>query len=185
MKKHKFTFTWKVIIVFSFVLTCYHSITTNFKGEKITIVNNNYSVKDTLYDYTINNIKSVEGLSLKAYSCPANQLTIGYGHKILKGEKFVRFDIDQATSLLRYDFDKCYNLTDTLLPYNKRLAIAHFIYCLGYGNYMKSTFRQNILNNEYIGNNLLRFVKYKKDGKFVSSKRLYDARIFELKLYYL
>jgi GH24 family phage-related lysozyme (muramidase) len=184
MRKNKLTFTWKVIIIFSFVLSLFSTFYSKYDTKYITKIVNNYNVKDTLYDYTLEDIRKNEGLKLKLYRCPSNQLTIGYGHSVLKHEKFINFDSLQAEILLRYDFEKCYRLTDTSLKYNQRLAIAHFIYGLGYTKYNKSSLKQDIKNNKYIANSLLQYIKYKHKGTYKSSKNLYNARLFELNLYY-
>ena len=57
-----------------------------------------------------------------------------------KHEPIQSIDSLQAETLLRYDFDKAFNLTDTTLSYNKRLALAHFIYAVGIGTYNKKQY---------------------------------------------
>jgi len=56
---------------------------------------------------------------------------------------------------------------------------------LGYIKYNKSSIKSNILKDEYIGNSLLKYTKYKYKDKYKVSQNLYNARLFELKLYYL
>jgi len=95
-------------------------------------------VKKSFIDY----IMQHEGYSDTVYLCPSNYKTIGYGHRVLKGEVFSRLTKKQAKELLEKDFSKAlrYARLDNL-PKEYELPVAHFIYCLGVGNYQKSTFR--------------------------------------------
>lgn len=49
----------------------------------------------------LNIIKTSEGLKLKAYLCPANKLTIGYGHVILPTRDYLLFKDFDAPALQR------------------------------------------------------------------------------------
>jgi len=49
----------------------------------------------------LNIIKTSESLKLKAYLCPANKLTIGYGHVILPTRDYLLFKAFDATALQR------------------------------------------------------------------------------------
>ena len=51
-------------------------------------------------------IKAFEGLALKAYTCPAGVLTIGYGHTGPDVYPGLRITADQAGELLRKDLAK-------------------------------------------------------------------------------
>jgi lysozyme len=48
-------------------------------------------------------IKGFEGFSPTVYKCPAGLDTVGYGHVVRAGEKFLTLDIKQADTLLAND----------------------------------------------------------------------------------
>jgi GH24 family phage-related lysozyme (muramidase) len=134
-------------------------------------------------DTVINFIKESEGLILTPTRCPANKLSIGYGHIILKNEKFKKITKTEANCLLEYDFEKCYCLTSENLNHYQKLAMAHFIYSVGINNYKK--IKRKIRKGEYIGNELLKYVYYKdKKGNNIFSTNAKKGRLFELKMFY-
>lgn len=81
-------------------------------------------------------IKESEGLSLKAYKCPAGILTIGYGHTGKDVKKGMVISKEKATELLKKDiarfekqvleYDKIYHFTD-----NEFSALVSFAYNIG------------------------------------------------------
>lgn len=81
-------------------------------------------------------IKESEGLSLKAYKCPAGILTIGYGHTGKDVKKGMVITEEKATELLKKDiarfekhvsaYDKIYHFTD-----NEFSALVSFAYNIG------------------------------------------------------
>lgn len=81
-------------------------------------------------------IKESEGLSLKAYKCPAGVWTIGYGHTGRDVKKGMVITEEKATDLLRSDiarfernvshYDKLYNFTS-----NEFSALVSFAYNIG------------------------------------------------------
>lgn len=151
-------------------------------------INTNISIieRDTLKDYVLTNIKHSEGLKLRPYRCPANHWTIGYGHLLTKNDLHIQIDTSFAEALLLYDFNKCYDLTDKTLKHNQRLAIAHFIFNIGFTKYNKSKIPKLIKQNKFIGWELLQFIHYKNNkGVYIKSNNLKKAREFELKLFYL
>jgi len=138
---------------------------------------------ESLYNQMIEHIKISEGKMLKRYKCPAGQPTIGYGHLILPGEYFSTITEEQADSLLRIDFNSRLENVDKTLSYNKRLAIAHFIYNLGIGAYNKSKLKKAIDNKEPIDNLIVRYCHYRVNGDYIKSTHLLKSRLFELKLF--
>jgi hypothetical protein len=87
--------------------------------------------------------------------------------------------IEQANIIMRSDFMWAIDYAISF-GYRQRnyeqLAVAHAIYCLGYGKVKKidgDGFREHILN--YSG--------YWKDGKLIKGGSIEKSRIFELKLY--
>lgn len=100
-------------------------------------------------------IAEFEGCRLKAYKCPANVWTIGYGHTkgVKQGDTITK---EQAIELLEEDIVKFHNelasLVKVPLGPNQYIALMSFIYnfgltkCKGYslfkelnqGNYIKA-----------------------------------------------
>lgn len=152
----------------------------NSRYENHMILEHNRALYDKVIEYT----KLTEGKRLKAYLCPSNNPTIGYGHLIQKGEHFGTITDFQADSLLRVDFDKRLAFVDTSLSYSKRLAVAHFIFNVGIGNYKRSTLYKKIKAGKDISTEILKWCHYRSNGKMVKSNHLLRARKFELKLFY-
>ena len=136
-----------------------------------------------MYNEVIESLKRNEGLVLYPYLCPSNHLTIGYGHLIKRGERYTRITKKEADNLLKSDFDKRLNLVDTALSYNKRLALAHFVYNLGIGNYLRSNLHKKVKAGKPIDKEIVKWCYYQRNGKFVQSNWLLQSRKFELKLY--
>lgn len=148
-------------------------------------IGDNSLFPDNLTEQVLDHIKKREGLRLAPYKCPANQWTIGYGHRLKKNEPHITIDSAFAETLLRYDFQIRYDMTDTNLAHNKRLALAHFIFAVGSGTYNKSKINQLIKNNEFIGWELIKYIHYKNNkGVYVKSENLKKSRMFELNLFY-
>jgi lysozyme len=72
------------------------------------------SWKNLYYSYA-NMIMQEEGLRLKAYRCSERALTIGYGHKLLKGEKRVITE-HEAENIFYSDYDKAIQNVYWLFP---------------------------------------------------------------------
>lgn len=85
-------------------------------------------------------IKRFEGCILKAYKCPANVWTIGYGHTsdVKEGDKIT---MQQAESLLLIDLASRERFIDSLnLGFNENQfsALVSLVYNIGQGNFNKS-----------------------------------------------
>ena len=82
-------------------------------------------------------IKKYEGFSAKIYLCPAGKATIGYGHKILAGEKFPPQGISTeiAENMLKQDVKVAESAINRLvkaeISNNQFDALASFTYNLG------------------------------------------------------
>lgn len=87
-------------------------------------------------------IKSFEGCSLKAYRCPANVLTIGYGHTggVKEGQVITQ---QEAERLLRVDlgsYESAVNkYVKAIINQNQFDALVSFAYNCGCGALQKST----------------------------------------------
>lgn len=95
-------------------------------------------------------IKKYEGSKLKAYRCPANVLTIGYGHTGKDVFEGLIIDQKKADELLIKDlekFEKQINSLSLSVNQNKFDALISFTYNLGFGSLQKSTLLKKIKEN--------------------------------------
>lgn len=102
----------------------------------------------------INLIKSFEGLRAKAYRCPANVLTIGYGHTagVREGQTITA---EEAEAMLRRDiarFESCVeNAVSVALNLNQFSALVSFAFNVGCGALKNSTLLKKLNSGDYIG----------------------------------
>jgi len=173
-----------LLIILNFPFVCFAPIYLPeqqiklFKEYEIQLKNK------ILFDKVIQHIKNAEGLRLNKYQCPAGQPTIGYGHLIKKGENLDCITLSQADSILISDFNTILLRTDKKLHYNKRLAIAHFIFNTGEGFYNKSRLKKCVESGKEISI-ILKYHYYRVNGVYVKSKHLFESRKFELELFNL
>jgi lysozyme len=89
----------------------------------------------------LNLIKQFEGLALKAYKCPANVWTIGYGHTAKVKENDICTE-EQAEQFLLDDLENTYqciyNMVKRPINDNQFSALCCFIYNVGCNNYRLS-----------------------------------------------
>lgn len=104
-------------------------------------------------DKGIHLIKNFEGCRLTAYRCPANILTIGYGHTgcdVFAGQKITQ---EEAERLLRQDLTvHCNNVSQLVkVPLNQNQfdALVSFEYNVGYGNFKNSTLLKLLNQGKY------------------------------------
>lgn len=144
---------------------------------------------ETHYEKTIQFIKSHEGFSNgERYIDLGGTATVGYGHVILPTDSFsFPLSEEQADSLLRADFEKALRGAERIsghLKANKKLAIAHFIYSRGIGNYIRSDLRKLVDAGEPIDEEIVKWSYYRnRSGKLVRSRRALQTRKWELDLY--
>jgi GH24 family phage-related lysozyme (muramidase) len=127
------------------------------------------------YNNCINELKVRETFVDKIYTCPAGYKTIGYGHRLVKGERYRRIDSLEALTILKNDFNKV--LTEVNNKYNDstykwKLAHAHASFCLGFSRVVKAIKNKDLHKHVY----------YRKNNRYVKSKSLVKAREFELAL---
>lgn len=100
-----------------------------------------------------NIIKEFEGFRGSPYMCPAGYLTVGYGHRVKKSEKFGRITMREGEALLVKDLEPVENAIDYLvtapLSQNQYDALASLIYNIGSGNFMDSTLRKFLNAGDY------------------------------------
>lgn len=98
-------------------------------------------------------IKQFEGLKLKAYLCPANVVTIGYGStRYLDGSRIKmgdRITIEQAEELLAVDAERrrVAMALPAQLNVNQVSALVSWHYNCGQGAWMRSGLRRKVIAN--------------------------------------
>ncbi len=94
-------------------------------------------------------IKKYEGFRAKAYKCPADVWTIGYGHTLnVKSTDVI--DKAQAEAFLRQDVEfaeKEVNKHNLNINQNQFDALVSFVFNLGIGNFARSTLLRKIKSN--------------------------------------
>ena len=98
-------------------------------------------------DETIAAICNFEGVSLKAYKCPAGVWTIGYGHTkgVCKGQKITQ---EQAVQYLKQDvapIENYLNKVNLCKTQGQFDALVDFIFNLGITNFKNSTLYKYII----------------------------------------
>ena len=90
-------------------------------------------------------IKKHEGLKLKAYLCPANVWTIGYGHTRTARQGMVISE-QQAEDLLKSDLDISEKVVKHSGNYNQNQfdALVSFVFNVGSGAFKSSTLLKKI-----------------------------------------
>lgn len=105
--------------------------------------------------YAIDLIKKYEGLSLKAYKCPAGVWTIGYGTTVYPDGKPVKMGDtitkDEATALLLdYVINQILpHIRDLGLTSNQEAAVCSLIYNIGWSAFAKSKCYKGIKNKDW------------------------------------
>ncbi|MDR1662081.1 MAG: glycoside hydrolase family protein [Azoarcus sp.] len=99
-------------------------------------------------------VKESEGLYLKAYLCPANVLTIGYGHTA-GVEKGMIITEAQADAYLLADVgateSAVYRSVKVDLTSNQFSALVSFTFNVGAGNFSSSTLLKKLNAGDYVG----------------------------------
>ncbi len=99
-------------------------------------------------------IKLYEGFCPTPYLCPAGKLTIGYGHVIVSGEKFLDGIIarEKAEILLKQDVSMAEDVVTDLviigLLQNQFDALVSFVYNVGSKAFEKSTLLRLLNKNK-------------------------------------
>ena len=114
-------------------------------------------------------IKHFEGLSLKAYKCPAGVWTIGYGTTgVPEARLGVVISTARAEELLAIDVDKFSRqvwvlVSDVVINQHQMDALIAFAYNVGIGAFKTSTLLKKLLQKDYTGasKEFLRWTKAK------------------------
>ena len=140
----------------------------------------------------INLIKMFEGYKAKAYLCPANVPTIGWGSTMYTDGRKVKLsdtiNEQQAEELLMWELkNKSNALYGLNLNQNQFDSLLSFIYNLGIGAFANSTLRKKILlnpNDPAIKTEFMRWNKARVNGELVELKGLTRRRTAEAELYF-
>lgn len=135
-------------------------------------------------------IKSFEGLSLKAYLCPAGVWTIGYGHTgpdVYKGQVITNA---QAEALLRDDLERfergveraCGNTHPSQLQFDAMVSLA---YNIGLGNFGSSSVLRRFKagNDSSAASAFDMWCKARVNGRLVKLNGLVRRRTAEKQLF--
>ena len=143
--------------------------------------------RDT-YELVVKSIKRQEGFMDSSYYCPGGILTTGYGHAIRRGESFNEpMSEETAERLLRQDLDSAiaYVQRVTDLEHVQLLAMGHFVFNVGSGNFYRSTLRQLIMADKPIDNEITKWIHIKTNTGIFKSDWLLQSRKLELELFKL
>jgi len=135
-------------------------------------------------------VKHFEGCKLKAYKCPANVWTIGYGNtfyedgsKVKEGDVITQERANELFDIIINDFAR---MTDALVKSdvseNNFSAIVSFAFNVGTGNLKKSTLLKKVNVNPKDPTIKAEFMKWTKANGVVL-KGLVRRREAEAKLY--
>ena len=134
-------------------------------------------------------LKDREGFRAVPYKDSAGLDTIGFGHKILKGEHFGSIGSMEATSLLIKDLDfpisVINNAVEVHLEQCQFDALCSFIYNVGAHAFGTSTLLK-VLNEEKYGEAANEFLKWCFDtvnGNKVRNDGIYKRRVLERELF--
>jgi len=130
-------------------------------------------------------IKEAEGLELKAYLCPANVWTIGYGHTGDDVWPGLVITLAEAEALLTKDLKRFEGYIDKYvkvpLTQNQFDALVSFVYNIGAQAFIESTLLKKLNAGDYEGA-AAQFPRWNKaKGKVLAG--LVKRREKELKLF--
>jgi GH24 family phage-related lysozyme (muramidase) len=155
-------------------------VTINIKEKKM------YDEWNKAYNNLVDSIKLHEKYMSEPYKCPSGQLTVGYGHAIKVTDHF-KYPMSEKTadSLLKSDLNVAleYVKKTTPLKHKQLLAMGHFVFCLGSGNFNKSNLKKVILDKKPIDDELMRWVHIQTSRGKVTSTFLKRIRQMELELF--
>jgi lysozyme len=109
----------------------------------------------TINDAGLQIIKDSEGLCLKAYRCPSNIATIGYGHTGPDVHDGDVIDKEKAEELLRKDIGWAQTAVTNLTPGvdlndNQFSALVSLVFNIGSGNFSRSPVLNALRNKKYL-----------------------------------
>ena len=162
-----------ILIILLFFKIENNRIQKRCKSKYCYKIEENDSLK--IYNTCVEELKQREKFMSKVYRCPAGYKTIGYGHRLLKGERFKSIDTTKAIKILKEDFNKALAEVNNKFKdssYNWKLAHAHASFCLGFSRVVKAIKNRDLHKHVY----------YRKNNSLIKAKSLIEAREFELAL---
>jgi len=142
------------------------------------------------YQQAIKYIKKHEGFSSILYLCSAGKPTIGYGHVVKENEKMPSIiNHQQAEYILRKDFDVAMKYASNAvsgISGAQKVAVAHFIFSLGVGRFMRSDLRETILAQDTarLDSIWLQYCNYRSpSGRKIRSEYALKMRQWELTMF--
>jgi len=128
-------------------------MTFNYRG-------NDTDFKDIFFQY----LTEVEGYKNVVYNDIYGNPTVGLGHEIELGDNLVKGDVvsdDDVLNFFKKDYDRL-NIESYIREaadnYNQALAIGHFIWGHGDGEYKNSQLRQHMINKDLDYNGLIAYL---------------------------
>jgi lysozyme len=156
-------------------------------GEPFNSVYAKEYIWNKYYQETLDFIKEHEGFKPTPYYCSAGILTIGYGHAIKENEQFNSpITEKQAEDLLVKDFNIALNAVDRTITVSgsRKIALAHFVFSVGIGNFNRSTLKKYVIANKPIDEAILMWSNYTNtQGDKIKSQVAYGLREWELDMY--
>ena len=139
----------------------------NFQGS-------NVDFKDIFFLY----LQGVEGYKLKVYRDIYGNPTVGLGHEVLPSDNLSVGDVI-TDAQLRQLFDEDYNrlnietyIQEAAQNYNQALAIGHFVWGHGDGEYKDSDLRQHMINRDLDYNGLISYLNSNWDVNKPSNQKV-------------
>ena len=135
-------------------------------------------------------IKKFEGCELKAYRCPANVLTIGYGHikDVKEGDQITKEEANYMLQEEMIEYEGYVNdMVDVELNQSQYDSLCAWVYNLGPTNFQSSTLLKVLNEGKY--NEIPQQIKRwnKAGGEVLNGlirRRLAEALLFEGKEWY-
>ena len=135
-------------------------------------------------------IKKYEGCELKAYRCPANVLTIGYGHikDVKEGDQITKEEANYMLQEEMIEYEGYVNdMVDVELNQSQYDSLCAWVYNLGPTNFQSSTLLKVLNEGKY--NEIPQQIKRwnKAGGEVLNGlirRRLAEALLFEGKEWY-
>ena len=169
------------------VIKAFIKLLTSIKDGEIIEISNLENF--TLNREGLNLIKKFEGFKPNVYICPAGKKTIGYGHKLFRGEKIMTVSEKDAESILKEDVRKAekgvIKHVKVKLTENQFSALVSFTFNVGVTNFLESTLLRKINREKFdeVPEQLKRWVYATVDGKKTELKGLVARRKAECNLF--
>lgn len=186
----------KFILIFLFLFPLYIHQTPVFSESvyKYNVLKDRLKY-EFIYNRIIQKIKEHETFSGVRYhtGIDTDGWTIGYGHKIKATDNIPdTISEEYADSLLIKDFEGAIRMVKFYTPIlnkeenkYKMLAMSHFVFAKGIGNFNKSKLKQLVEEEKPIDKEILKWIVVRKDGVIKYNQRMLKNRLLEIEIYNL